>query len=202
MRMSYHSPKQARSRSTERKFLAALDDLLRVNGFANTTVDEVAERAGLTRAAFLKRFGSKEQAVILLFQKYCDQVSGMILSFHDQLSELPNLNFTLCVMSRQFEAVLNTHISSNRAMNEHFQQSLEVHDLTKQIFKKCVDLMKAVQARFLESGSYTDAGAWYATQLLVTLNYNYILRAMPALPEDHTARHNLVSDLLEVALKR
>lgn len=200
--MTYQPPSQSRSRNTERRFLAALDELLRVNGYSNTTIDEVAERAGLTRAAFLKRFGSKEQAVIVLFSKYCEQVSGLMRSLHNQLPNFPNLHFTLREMSQQFEAVLQMHMSSNRAMHEHFQQRLEVHDLTKQIFKQCVGLMKAVQARFHEEGSYTEAGAWYATQLLVTIDYNYLLRAMPALPEDHETRHSLVADLLEVALKR
>lgn len=37
---------------------------------------------------------------------------------------------------------------------------------------------------------------------IIAIEDNYLLRAMPALPEDHTARHNLISDLLEVALKR
>lgn len=200
--MSYSPPVQSRARTTERKLLAALDELLRVNGYINTTIDEVAERAGLTRASFLKRFGSKEQAVILLFSKYCHQVSGMMQSMQYNLSDYPNLHFTLREMSQQFEAVLQMHMSSNRAMHEHFQQRLEVHDLTKQIFKRCVELMRAVQAQFLEEGSYTDAGAWYATQLLVTIDYNYLLRAMPAFPEDHGARHNLLADLLEVALNK
>ena len=78
--MSYTPPTQARSRNTERRFLAALDELLRVNGYINTTIDDIADRAGLTKAAFLKRFGSKEQAVILLFSKYCNQVSGLMRS--------------------------------------------------------------------------------------------------------------------------
>lgn len=200
--MPYTIPTQTRSRNTERRFLAALDELLRINGYSNTTIDEVADRAGLTRAAFLKRFGSKEQAVIVLFSKYCDQVTGLMRSLNNQLADFPTLHFTLREMSQQFEAVLQMHMSSNRAMHEHFQQRLEVHDLTKQIFKQCVGLMKAVQGRFLDEGTYTEAGAWYATQFLVTIDYNYLLRAMPALPEDHDARHNLIADVLEMALKK
>lgn len=200
--MVYHPPKQTRAKTTERAFLTALDELLGVNGFSNTSIDEIAEHAGLTRAAFLRRFGSKEQAVIVLFSKYCDQVSRLMLSLHDQISQQPSLHVNLCEMSRQFETVLQQHISSNRAMYEHFQKDLEVHDLTKQIFRQCVDLMRAVQARFLESNSFTASGAWYATQLLVTINYNYLLKAMPALPEDSAARHDLIADLLELALKK
>lgn len=93
-------------------------------------------------------------------------------------------------------------MSSNRAMNEHFQKRLEIHDLTKEIFKQAVELMKAIQTQFLEEGSYTDAGAWYAAQLLVTIDYNYLLKAMPAFPKDRETRHRLLADLLEVALKK
>ena len=49
--MPYSPPVQSRARTTERKLLAALDELLRVNGYINTTIDEVAERAGLAKPA-------------------------------------------------------------------------------------------------------------------------------------------------------
>ena len=76
--MPYSKPTQTRSRSSERNFLAAMDEMLCVHGYKNTTIDDVANRAGLTRAAFLKRFGSKEEALFVLFRKYCDQVTGMM----------------------------------------------------------------------------------------------------------------------------
>ena len=200
--MPYIPPTQSRSRTTERKLLVAFDELLRVNGYSTTTIDEVAKLAGLTRASFLKRFGSKEQALILLFSKYCDHVSATIQSLHNHLSDYPNLHSTLREASQQFEAVLQVHLSANRAMHEHFQQRLEVHDLTKKIFKQSVELMKAIQARFLAEESYTENGSWFAAQLLVTIDYNYLLKAMPAFPKDHDVRHNLLADLLEVALKK
>ena len=200
--MPYSKPTQTRSRSSERNFLAAMDEMLRVHGYKNTTIDDVANRAGLTRAAFLKRFGSKEEALFVLFRKYCDQVTGMMRSLQSQLDEYPDIHFTLREMSQQFEAVLQTHMSSNRAMHEQFQGRLEVHELTKGIFKQSVALMKATQAQFLPENSYSDDGAWYAAQLLVTVDYNYLLRAMPAFPEDHQTRHNLIAELLEVTLKK
>lgn len=118
--MMYRPPTQARSRSSERKFLIALDDLLRVNGYENTTIDDIADRAGLTRDAFLKRFGSKEQATIVLFARYCDQVMSVMNDFQAQLPQHADLHFVLREMSQQFEAVLQMHLSANRAMNEHF----------------------------------------------------------------------------------
>ena len=200
--MNYTAPTQPRSKNTERKFLVALDELLRINGYVNTSIDDVAERAGLTRSAFLKRFGSKEQAVIVLFSKYCNQAMSQMQSFEDCLNEYPSLHFTLREMSQQFEAMLQMHMSANRAMQEHFQRNLEVHNLTKKIFKRSVDLMKAIQRRFLDADTCSDAGAWYAAQVLVTFDYNYLLRAMPAFPEDHHRRHSLIADFLEVALRK
>lgn len=200
--MMYPPPTQARSRSSERKFLIAFDDLLRVNGYENTSIDDIADRAGLTRDAFLKRFGSKEQAAIVLFARYCDQVMSVMNDFQAQLPQHTDLHLVLREMSQQFEAVLQMHLAANRAMNEHFHKRLEVHELTKKIFKAAVELMRAVQLRFLDVSHYTEAGAWNATQILVTVSYNYLLRAMPALPEDHGKRHKLIADLLEVALKR
>ena len=200
--MRYQAPVQQRSRLTERKLLLALDDLLRVHGYANTTIDDVAERANLTRATFLKRFGSKEQAVIVLFEKYCTQVYGLLSALQSQLDEFPSLHFTLREMSQQFESLLQMHMASNRAMHEHFLHNLEVHQLTKAIFKETVLLMEAVQARFLVGEDYSDKGAWAAAQLLVTIDYNYLLRAMPAFPDDHAERHKLIAELLAVAIRR
>ena len=67
---------QSRSKLTERKFLRAFDELLRLHGFSQTTVDDVAELSGQTRSSFLKRFGSKQGALEVLFEKYCDDASA------------------------------------------------------------------------------------------------------------------------------
>ena len=76
-------------------------------------------------------------------------------------------------------------------MHEHFMIELKAHDLTKRIFNECVHMMKHIQANFLDESTYTDAGAWSAAQVLVTVNFNYVLEAMPALPVDYSKRHHL-----------
>lgn len=64
-------PKQARSTTTEKKFLEAFARLLETQSFNKTTVDQIALAAGLHRSAFLKRFGSKKGALIALWEEYC-----------------------------------------------------------------------------------------------------------------------------------
>jgi hypothetical protein len=63
-------------------------------------------------------------------------------------------------------------------------------------------VLKHIQDKFMEQGKYSDKGAWAAAQLLVTVDYNFVLEAMPAFPSDSAERHDLVADLLEAALRR
>jgi AcrR family transcriptional regulator len=204
MKPSYSpsKPIQARSKRTERRFLKAFDELLRIQGFSGTTIDSVAQLSGQTRSAFLKRFGSKQGALEALFAKYCEAASATMRDIVQELENAPSLHPTLVSTSQRYEALLQTHKSSNRAMHEHFLKDLEVHELTKGIFRECVEMMKHIQKKFLDDGTYTDQGAWAAAQTLVTVNYNYVLEAMPAFPVDYSERHHLIADLLETALRR
>ena len=63
-------------------------------------------------------------------------------------------------------------------------------------------MMKHIQKKFLDEGTYTDQGAWAGAQTLVTVNYNYVLEAMPAFPVGYSERHHLIADLLETTLRR
>ena len=195
-------PIQARSKLTERKFLRAFDELLRLHGFTATTIDDVAKLSGQTKSAFIKRFGSKQGALEVLFSKYCEAASA---TMHDVVVELDNaakLHPVLVSTSQRYEALLQIHKASNRAMHEHFLKDLVVHDLTKGIFRQSVEMMEQIQQKFLQEGTHSSNGAWAAAQLLVTLNYNHVLEAMPAFPQDYSKRHHLIADLLEITLKR
>lgn len=200
--MARREPTQTRSKLTERKFLRAFDELLRLHGFSRTTIDEVAQLSDLTRSSFLKRFGSKQGALEALFVKYCDDASATMRDVVAELGNASGIHPVLVSTSQRYEALLQVHKASNRAMHEHFLQDLTVHDLTKRIFRECVQMMEQIQRKFLPEGTYSSTGAWAAAQLLVTLNYNYVLDAMPAFPQDYSQRHHLIADLLEATLKR
>lgn len=109
----------------------------------------------------------------------------------------------VCIhLSETIERLQIEHFASNRAMHEHFLEALEVHPSTKRIFVECVDLMRKVQRRFLSDASFSDKGAFAGAQLLVTINYNYVLKAMPALPSESAERHKLVGQIITLALQR
>ena len=60
--MTYKKPLQSRAILTEQRFLDALHELLQEKSLGQLTVDDIAEKAQLTRGAFLKRFGTKNAA--------------------------------------------------------------------------------------------------------------------------------------------
>lgn len=197
----YSPPKQPRAIETERRFLESMDELLASTSYSKLTIEMVADHAHLQKGAFLNRFGSKKQALFLLFKQYCDACYRGI----DEMSQsVPKTQLGLdglCAeISAKFEHLLVKHFSANRAMYECFAEDLEVHELTKGIFKRTVALMVSIQQRYGLDNPDADENAFAATQVLVTINFNFVMKAMPALPIDKTKRHRLIGKLIAEAL--
>ena len=88
-----------------------------VVGAVKSTVDDVAELSGQTRSSFLKRFGSKQGALEALFEKYCDDASATMRDIVAELQNSTGLHPILMSVSQRYEALLQTHKASNRAMH-------------------------------------------------------------------------------------
>jgi AcrR family transcriptional regulator len=197
----YKKPLQPRAIATEQKFLDALNFLLKEKSLGQLSIDEIADQAQLTRGAFLKRFGSKKQALFVLWALYCTRASEEMVAIAASLSGFASVEDACMHMSKRLEHIQTLEFSTNRAMHEDFQENLRIDPQTKKIFLDCVDLMRQVQKQFSLDTTGSDAGAFAAAQLLITINYNYVLKAMPALPINWQARHKLIGDVVALALK-
>lgn len=93
--MTYSKPIQVRAERTTEAFLKALNKQLLLKGYAKTTIDDVVSQCGFTRAAFIKRFGSKEAAVLVLFEAYCDEASEVMAKMQASLTIEPTLHSVL-----------------------------------------------------------------------------------------------------------
>ena len=198
----YQPPKQERARVTEQRFLECYEMLLGEKGFAGVSVDDIAAMSGLGRAAFLKRFGSKETALLLLYRRYCHDASAEMARLRDALPDYTGLRSVLYAVSEAYCALLSEHRAVNRAMGEFFYTQLRVHPMTQAIFRDAVAMMEAIQQRWLEQGTYTVQGAWSGAQLLVHLHFGNLLGATSGLPQEDRALHALVVDVVEVGLRR
>jgi AcrR family transcriptional regulator len=195
--------KQARSLDTERRFLISLNELLEDQSFTSTSIQQIADHAGLQKAAFIKRFGTKRDALFALFDVYCEAINMLICDTKElhKKSEI-NTEDKLFYLSKKFSDTLKAHIASNRAMHELFLNDFETNERTKAIFRNATDLLSSI---FKPTSEYSSDIYKYkifnTTQLLVTLNYQYGIGAMPAFPADPEERHRLIARLLITAMQ-
>ena len=180
--------------------MSALDTLLVQTSFKNLSIDEIAREAGISKGAFLRRFGSKRQALYVLYERYCEKTTVVMDRIVSELPRKEQVMDSLLDMSQSLERLIKEGYSSNRAMREDFQENLEIHPSTRRIFLECVEMMRKTQQRFF--GGATDTGAFAAAQILITNTFEYVFNAMPGLPREYEQRHKLMADILIVALQR
>lgn len=200
----YRSPKQCRAVASEEKLLNALSDLLLHKSFHDVTVQMVVEKAGLSHGSFMGRFGSKRVATERLFTRFCDDVRLVLLELRE-IAPVTEADASIIAVfaeaSARYEALIRKHWGVNRAMQELFLLDGEVDEQTKRIFK---DTVTTFQEIFPASGmgAYLLPSLFAATQIMVTYNYNYVLGAMPASPEDADTRHNQIVGMMLICLKK
>ena len=197
----YQKPQQLRAQVTEQRFLDALNELLNEKSLGQLTIDEIAQQANLNRGAFIKRFGSKKQALLILYERYCDKVLLVMEKIASDLPLYAKAEDVCYEMSKHAEHLQVKDFSANRAMHELFQEELSVDPRTKVIFLRCVDLMREIQKKFMQGTTASDAGAFAASQLMFTITLNFVLKAMSGLPSEPELRHKLVSEIAVTALK-
>ena len=140
--------KQARSLDTERRFLTSLNELLAHQSFSSTSIQQIADHAGLQKAAFIKRFGTKRDALFALFDVYCDAINLLINDIKDSHKKgFKNTEDILFYLSKRFSETLKNHIASNRAMHELFLDDFETNERTKAIFRNATDLLSSICAK-------------------------------------------------------
>lgn len=201
MSISYLPPRQSRAKTTEHKFLETLNGLLHEKSFGLLTIDQIADKACLTRSAFLKRFGSKKTAIFILYGRFCTKVLKAIEEISASLSNFENDEAACLCISKRIEALQLEDFAANRAMHELFMEQLEITNETKTLFNTCLELMKQIQSTYLPCGTGTEEGAYAATQLVFSINLNYVMKTMPGLPRESEVRHQLIASLMVKALR-
>ncbi len=199
--MTYKKPSQARAQQTESRLLNAYAELLVKHSYHDTTVSAIAHKAAISHGAFMARFGSKRQALSRLFGLFCDDVYRVL----DRLSKTPPIKGAslldyLITVSNEYEALVKHHWGANRAMHEVFLKEGVIDDQTKSIFRATVQALHPIFCDILQHDVPTER-SFAAVQLLVTLNYNHVLGAMPGLPDESMARHTLIAKTMAAALQ-
>ncbi|MGW6656770.1 TetR/AcrR family transcriptional regulator [Rhodococcus sp. NPDC055024] len=79
------SKREQNKRDTNDRLLSAARILFSAQGFASTTVDDIAERAEVSRATFFNYFQGKDSVLEALHSDHLDQLAALV----DQLMDSP-----------------------------------------------------------------------------------------------------------------
>jgi AcrR family transcriptional regulator len=189
---------QERSKQSEERCISALHALLATQSFSATTVRQIAERACLSPPAVIKRFTTKTNILLALFEQYCLKVYGVLHTLESAtFTDLAELCETL---SKEYVALLLADLPANKGMNELYMVDLKVHPLTAGIFRETCRVLEGLAKKTEPDANITTEGTFAASQVLVTTNFNYHLGAMPAFPADDEKRHKLIAQMMVAAL--
>lgn len=194
----YKPARRRHAIENEQLVLASFLEELDKNGYLKTNLERVGEKSGITRPGIIRRFGSKQGVLNVLYHRYCQECVEKIETFSKNVHAFVNLDEFLINLYVATEKMHSENRAINLAMSQIFYSELVVHDGTKAVFKSFLDLFDKASKRAWYVGS--KPANFAATQLLITTSLNYSLGAMDGLPIDQAARSRLVAKMMAEAL--
>ncbi len=165
----------------ERLERAALE-LFAESGFDQTTVPEIAERAGLTTRSFFRHFADKREVLFRGMDEVPDRVAGLLRDAPRSLSVIEMLSWGIETMARNFFEGHRDELRSRRAIVET-DPGLKERDLRKQS-----EMAEAI-ARALEGDGLDQLSAAVAGKLAITISSTAIAHWLDAADDRPLVEH-------------
>ena len=93
-----------KNRAAKQAFFDAAMELFKENGFDGTSVDEIADRAGFSRATYFNHFGTKQGVLRFYGQRLQEQVEASLTKIDSKASALDRIREVLLTMAREADA--------------------------------------------------------------------------------------------------
>ncbi len=174
----------------ERLERAALE-LFAERGFEQTTVPEIAERAGLTTRSFFRHFADKREVLFREMDDMPDRVAGLLRDAPRSLSVIEMLSWGIETMAKNFFEGHREELRARRAIVET-DPGLQERDMRKQS-----DMAEAI-ARALEGDGLDQLSAAVAGKLAITISSTAIARWLDAADDRPLVGH--VRDVRNTAI--
>ena len=192
---------QERAIETRQGLREAFITSITENGYANTSISAVAERANSSVGAFQNHFGTKKAALELFWNEYCETAITELKQIEQEY--IPCERFDILAFLSDFSARISKlqaeNLGLNQAMNLHFINDKEIHVKTVEIMEKAVETIFHVVKQ--NPGFNTSPmSARIAGQILITLNLNYTLGGARLLPASPLERHNAIASAAAASL--
>ena len=192
---------QERAIETRQGLREAFITSITENGYANTSISAVAERANSSVGAFQNHFGTKKAALELFWNEYCETAITELKQIEQEY--IPCERFDILAFLSDFSARISKlqaeNLGLNQAMNLHFINDKEIHVKTVEIMEKAVETIFHVVKQ--NTGFHTSPmSARIAGQILITLNLNFTLGGARLLPASPLERHNAIASAAAASL--
>jgi len=118
-RLRQNPPRQARSRETFLRILAATDSLLEEGGLDAATIPAIAERAGVSVGVIYRRFPDKDNLLRAAYQRFFERAEEM------NLAALNSLGVMKLPLNRLMRALVRGAFEGNRRKRELLRALLQ-----------------------------------------------------------------------------
>jgi AcrR family transcriptional regulator len=115
------SLREKKNLAVKQALFDAAMELFRDKGFDNTSVDEIAERAGFSRATYFNHFGTKQGVLRFYGQRLQQQLESSFEESDPTVAPLDRIRDLLFAMAREADA----HAADLRLVYLHSQHDIE-----------------------------------------------------------------------------
>lgn len=179
------SPTQDRAHATVEHILSAAAQVLERRGFAGTTTNHIAERAGISIGSLYQYFPNKQAIVVALVERHMERGTRL---FWDLLARTDPAADDLETLLRRFvRAMLELHLDRpalQRVLLDEAPQPPRVVAALRERKRAIVDAVaRLLRARADVTVRDPLAAAFLITQTVQALAHEYIADAPPYLAE-------------------
>lgn len=124
-------------------------------GYFNTRVDDIAQRAGLSKGALYHHFSSKQELFLALFK---DMMEGFVALMTQVMQQSPSASEALRAAVRQFVEAFDQQAGLMRGMFDLYLLAVRKPDFRTQImsyYEQMVEASAAVIQSGIDSGEFS-----------------------------------------------
>ena len=117
--------KQARSRATHLRILAATERLLIDEDFEAISIRRIVEEANTSIGSFYARFRDKDALLPVLYEQYEQNLTRQVTRLEKKLATTENLEATTLITAQHFVTTFGHNPNLNRALYEYATRAPE-----------------------------------------------------------------------------
>ncbi|MET7770539.1 TetR/AcrR family transcriptional regulator [Nocardia sp. NPDC005366] len=182
------TPSQTRSREMVQRIIDAGEAVLTESGYAATSTNRVAERAGISKGSLYQYFPDKNAIVVAVLNRFCEQMGVRMVEMLEPSLDLPPLEVLHISVTAMIDIEI-THLPLLRVIVEQVP-SVGVLDALEEQLQRLKDICSAwleANRAQLRPDLDTTSASWLMVETAAQLSFRYVSRNTPFTREQFVA---------------